>query len=144
MSPAVTTPRLDPGVALLHTHGVVLVVVAPGEVVLSPFARNVERAAALLKQMRARLVIAHGTEYYDVTPTAALLRERRRTTWAIGEARVDIDFEPLPDLTYGRLALDALPTEPGDHGPPWAGDWHRERIASARADTPGRSPAARR
>lgn len=123
------------GVALLCDAGVVLVVLAPGQVVLAPFARNLDRAARVLALGRARLLIAHGSEWIDVEVTPAFLRRERRTRWALGEVTVDIDLEPLPGLDYGALLLDALPQEPEDHGPPWACPAHREQIAVRRAAT---------
>lgn len=123
------------GVALLVDAGVVLVVLAPGQVVLAPFSRNLERAARVLALGRARLLIAHGSEWIDVEVTPAFLRRERRTRWAVGEVTVDIDLEPLPGLDYGALLLDALPQEPEEHGPPWACPAHREQIAARRAAT---------
>jgi hypothetical protein len=124
--------RLDGAVALLHAEGVVLVVLAPGEVVVAAFARNLDRISRILTQRRARLLIAHGSEFIDVPPTAALLRRERHTTWAIGELCVGIDLEPLPGLDYGRLLLDAEPAPADETGPPWADGAHRARIAAAR------------
>jgi hypothetical protein len=130
-----TTTPPDAGVALLREAGVVLIVLAPGQVVVSGFSRNLERVARTLTRGRAQLLIAHGSEWLDVEVTPAFLRRERRTAWAVGGATLDIDLEPLPGLDFGALLLDALPQEPEDEGPPWACPTHRAQIAARRAAT---------
>lgn len=124
---------MDEGVALLEAAGVVLIVVAPGQVVVAGFARNLARAAKALTAVRARLLIAHGSEWLDVEPTARFLRSEGRTAWAIGDAMIDIDLQPLPGLDFGALLLDAPPPEEHEDGLPWACAADRARIADARA-----------
>jgi hypothetical protein len=133
--------RRDPGVALLEDAGVVLVVLEPGQVVIAPFARNVERAAKALRDAGAILRIVDDTEFLHVEPTARVLRERGRSGWAFGGVSIDVDFEPLPGLDYSALLLDALD---GDPGSPWACGAHRELIAEARARARARPVGARR
>lgn len=123
--------RRDAGVTFLEQAGVVLVVLEPGQVVIAPFARNVERAARALRDAHALLRVAHDSEFLTVHVTADLLRERRRSSWAFSGVSIDIDLEPLPGLDYGTLLLDALP-DPDGTGSPWACGAHREQIAEAR------------
>jgi hypothetical protein len=137
--------RRDPGVVFLEEAGVVLVVLEPGQVVIAPFARNVERAARALKDAGAILRIVDDTEFLHVEPTGRVLRERGRTAWAFTGVSIDIDLEPLPGLDYAALLLDALPGDlDGQGGSPWACGAHRELIAEARAQARARPVAARR
>lgn len=132
------TEYLDAGSAFLHDMGVVLIVLAPGQVAIAGFARNLERLAAVLVARRALLCIAHGSEVLEVDITAAFLRREGRTAWALGDVLIDVDLEPLPGLDYGALLLDAELTDVGPSSPPWAGADHRARIAEARAAGPAR------
>ncbi len=118
---------------MLVDAGVVLIVVAPGAVCIAGFSRNVERASQTLTGAGARLLVAHGSEWLDVAPTAGFLRREGRTSWGTAFGRVDIDLEPLLGVDYGALLVNSDPVELDDPGPPWAGAAHREAIAMTRA-----------
>jgi hypothetical protein len=123
---------VDPGVALLWEANVDLVVVGRGQVVIAPYARNVDRLVRALRDAGAELQVAHGTETLAVDVTPQWIRSERRSAWAAGPVRVDVDLEPVPGLDFGALLLDAPLQQPGDPGPPWACAEHQQVIAAAR------------
>lgn len=158
-----SAPELDPDVLatlrLLAQHRVEHVVVGDAAdtiheggggyvdalaIVPSGYARNVERLAAVLRELQAELRVPGESQTLPVDVSASGLRELGRCTLATELADVTVDFEPPGTAGYPDLYAESRAVElPGGVTPQVASQEDLDRIEDAsRSAAPRAWPTA--